>query len=58
MTIAGGDRPLPSRAMDRETARDRVHPQLVSMIPDGEIEAGRTVMIAQALHVSAMPVRE
>jgi hypothetical protein len=52
MTIAGGGRRLPSRAVDRETVRERVRRQLAAMIP------GRTVTIAPALHVSAMPARK
>jgi DNA-binding GntR family transcriptional regulator len=61
MAIASGDRRLPSRPVGRETVQDRVYRQLVAMILDGEIEPGRTVTIAgiaEAFHVSAMPVRE
>jgi hypothetical protein len=53
MTIAGGDWRLPSRAVDREAVRDRVHRQLAAMIPNSEIEPGRTVTIAEALRVVA-----
>jgi hypothetical protein len=38
--------------VDRETVRERVRRRIAAMIP------GRTVTIAPALHVSAMPVRE
>jgi DNA-binding GntR family transcriptional regulator len=61
MAIASGDWRLPSRPVGRETVQDRVYRQLVAMILDGEIEPGRTVTIAgiaEAFHVSAMPVRE
>lgn len=61
MVLVQAERQLPSRPVNRESVQDRVHRQLVAMILDGEIEPGRTMTIAgiaEAFHVSAMPVRE